>query len=82
MVPSNTDLLRSARFGGPAFPASPDDCDCGMRLADYFAAHIMAGVLTHDKPDAKTLAVKAYQIAEAMVEESRKRWAATKDGAA
>lgn len=57
--------------GGPAFPKIAD----GMTLRDYFAAKAMQGICAHDDtwglliPE---IAVKAYQLADAMLAERAK----------
>ena len=64
--------------GGPAFPV-PNDANVnqqeGMALRDYFATHVIAGVLAHgiptDASDRKFVADHAYLFADAMLE-SRK----------
>jgi hypothetical protein len=69
--------------GGPAFPrtmwtghkdnSAHRDIE-GMTLRDYFAAKAMQGILAVSKPngevfkDAKTVAIFAYQQADAMIE--------------
>lgn len=58
--------------GGPAFLV--DDC-CGMTLRDWFAGQALAGMqasVTEDWPDPEIVAEKAYQCADAMLEERAK----------
>ncbi|MCY4623669.1 MAG: hypothetical protein OXC99_01475 [Chloroflexi bacterium] len=71
--------------GGPAFPrgASPaetlqgvDDSQDGMTLRDYFAVQALLGILTHQgwtSGIAPVLAPRAYECADAMLEERLKQ---------
>jgi hypothetical protein len=56
--------------GGPAFPASPMDCN-GMSLRDYFAAQALTALLGtrpwDEQPTALYFAEVAYDVADAML---------------
>lgn len=64
--------------GGPAFPAMHFDLgddEHGMTLRDYFAAKALQGIIatnSHFVKDAEALASKAYEFADAMLEERNK----------
>ena len=68
--------------GGPAFPMTGGEFEGkqgriysaeGMSLRDYFAAKAMGGMIVTDNPDRpldnqkRTMAIKSYQIADAML---------------
>lgn len=54
--------------GGPAFP-SVFDHDRGMTLRDYFAAQAVQGLLASEvNAPLKVFAIRAYAIADAMME--------------
>ena len=53
--------------GGPAFPNGQD----GMTLRDYFAAQMLASVMSATSrsiPDPKMIALACYKVADAMLE--------------
>jgi hypothetical protein len=62
--------------GGPAFPLEHSvhcrGCHQGMSLRDYFACHIIQGLLTPGGQITIADAEKAYQAATAMVEARKK----------
>ena len=55
-----------------AFPTgtrvSPDSYDTGMDLRDYFAAHIMQGLMASQWQTEEPYAIYVYKIADAMIE--------------
>jgi hypothetical protein len=75
-MPKST-LEKYNRAGGPAFPV-PDQCEHGgMTLRDYFAAQAMTALLANamnapvsiTSPTLPDVAVKAYKMADAMLDE-------------
>ena len=58
--------------GGPAFPCHPgieNPPYDGMTLRDYFAAQAVQGLLaSEDNAPLKVFAIRAYAIADAMLE--------------
>ncbi len=63
------------QWGNGAFPISADGFfDRGMSLLDYFAGQALAGLLAFDSTaNAEADASDAYIVAEAMMQERRKR---------
>lgn len=59
--------------GGPAFPSPTDNVSQHGQLSvrDYFAAQAVAGLAgaRHDQRELEVIAWRAYQIADAMLEE-------------
>ncbi len=59
--------------GGTAFPTNARDVDSGMALRDYFAAAAMQGyIAAGGQIPSATIAEKAYQQADKMLEERQK----------
>lgn len=57
--------------GGPAFPG-PFSQDRGMTLRDWFAGQALAGMLARGTTnDDAEVAVEAYSLADAMLEERK-----------
>ena len=64
--------------GDAAFPSPHDEYEMGMTLLDWFAGHVLQGVMTRrgDIVDGDALAREVYRLADAMVREKRRRDAA------
>lgn len=60
--------------GGPAFPGEMGAFNRGMTLRDYFAAHILSGMLADPnlKGKAEEWASRSYRLADAMLAERLK----------
>jgi hypothetical protein len=57
--------------GGPAFPRTEHPNETGMTLRDYFAAQMLASVMSATSrsiPDPKMIATACYKVADAMLE--------------
>ena len=64
--------------GGPAFPVwVPDGCTDpyapGMSLRDWFAGQVAAALLPCDDADDEDIAIAAYDFADVMLAEKRRR---------
>jgi hypothetical protein len=62
----------------PAFPTGQDNTYPGMTMRDYLAAHVITGVINDissdgDNWDWDTVAIRAYAIVDAVIEESNKK---------